>query len=129
MSEFKNYFLQINRVKIPEKLTELEKKHVPILTIPPQIRAGQAFELEVTVGTIQHPIENDHHIQYLDFFIGEVYLTRLTFTPVVMLPRASLTIILKESGLLRAVSRCNLHGQWEGTVELKIAEEAPPEEE
>ena len=121
-----NLFLQINRPQDSDNLSPIEQKHVPQITTPDKIKAGEPFTLEVKVGSIQHPMENDHHIQFLDLYIDEVYLTRLTFIPVVLQPQASLRIILKHSGKLRAVSRCNLHGQWEGSVDLKVEEEAPP---
>ncbi len=126
MTKYHNWFLQINRANDPASLTEMEQKHIPVLKTPEKLTAGKPFLLEVSVGRIQHPVENDHYIQFIDLYVGEVYLTRLTFTPVVLLPQATLSVNLKQSGLLRAVSRCNLHGQWEGTLDLHLAEEPPP---
>ncbi len=115
-----NIFLQVNKAKDPNNLTGPEEKHIPALTIKGAAKAGEPFQLEVQVGRALHPMDNEHHIQFVELFWNDLYLTRVPFTPVIQLPKASLSLVLTRSGKLRAQGRCNLHGVWEGEVELKF---------
>ena len=121
MSEEGNLFYQINRARDKANLTPTEEKHIPVISIPKTIKRGERFKIELKVGSIPHPQENEHHIQFVDLFVDDAYLIRVNFTPVVILSEATITAVLDRSGTLRAVSRCNIHGLWESSVELPIS--------
>lgn len=113
-----NFFWQMN--KKGENPSDLEKKHTAIIEVPENIKAGEPFEVKIKLGEIDHPIENDHFIQFVELYVHDLYVTRIDFTPVIQKPEATIKLILTKGGTLRAVARCNLHGLWESSVDLKI---------
>ena len=116
-------FLRINRAANLMNLTELEKKHLPHISIPMKVAAREPFDIEVEVGgMLKHPNEPGHHIQWIELYAEDVFLARIDLTPQLTEPKTVFTIRLDNVGSvkLRAVSRCNLHGLWEvaGTVSV-----------
>ncbi|MEC4675757.1 MAG: class II SORL domain-containing protein [Nitrospirota bacterium] len=118
-------FCGLNRPKDPENMTELEKKHTPVIECPDNVKAGEPFQVKIKVGEIPHIMEEGHHIQWIDLYSGENFNARIDLTPV--FTRAEVTITLQKSGkhrtsTLRVIERCNLHGQWEATKEITVSE-------
>ncbi len=118
-------FCGLNRPKGPANMTELEKKHTPVIECPDNVKAGEPFQVKIKVGEIPHIMEEGHHIQWIDLYSGENFNARIDLTPV--FTRAEVTITLQKSGkhrtsILRVIERCNLHGQWEATKEITVSE-------
>ena len=83
MSKERSLFCAVNR-KEDEAESGLKEKHVPTLTAPDAIQAGQAFDLKIDCwGGGKHPNEHGHFIQWVEVYAGEVFLTRVEFTAVV----------------------------------------------
>ena len=117
-------FCGVNAVKDPESMTELEKKHVPVITAPSSIRKGECFEVIVEVGKLMpHPNEPGHHIEFIELYAGHTYLARMDFTAKMTGPTMKVYVVLDHiHGELRAFEHCNLHGIWEGDVEIEVTE-------
>lgn len=107
-------FVGVNRPADPRNLSDLEKKHIPVVTAPTSIKAGQCVEVTVEVGKLlPHPNEHKHSIEFVELYADETYLARADFTAVTTCPTVTFRVILP--GLvkeLRALARCNLHGAW-----------------
>lgn len=119
--EIGGQFLRMNSAADLANLTELEKKHLPHISIPVKVAAREPFDIEVEVGgMLKHPNEPEHHIQWIELYADEVFLARTDLTPQLTEPKTRFTIRLDGVGSVKlsAVSRCNLHGLWEvaGTV-------------
>ncbi len=117
-------FVGVNRPVYPDKPTDLEKKHVPVITAPESVKAGECFEVTVEVGKLlAHPNEHGHFIQFIELYIDEVYLGRTDFTAVTTCPTTKFCVALpgpvKE---LRAYGYCNLHGVWASAVPVVVTE-------
>ncbi len=112
----------VNRVKNPENLTDLEKKHLPVIHVPEKVREGEPFSVEVAVGELlKHPNELSHYINWIALYDERyTFLGMATLAPVVSEPRVRFTITLDEPAALRAYAFCNLHGLWEGKRELRF---------
>jgi superoxide reductase len=122
-----NLFETINRVKDPLKKTPLEKSHVPVITAPEKVRAGEPFTVEVSIGEVIHPMGPAHWIEFIALEIGNEPAGRIDFQPKgYLMPKASFTVVLtKESApsgkvTLVAHQRCNLHGYWEGSLTIMV---------
>ncbi|HOO75781.1 MAG: Neelaredoxin [Thermotogae bacterium] len=116
------------------KLGELVKsadfkneKHVPVIVAPDKVKAGEKFEVEVSVGKeIAHPNTVEHYIKWIELYIkyddnpNIVELGRFDFSPVTTEPKAKATIKTDKKGTLIALSYCNLHGLWESQKEIEI---------
>ena len=124
MSQETSLFCQVNKAKDMNNLTDLEKKHHPVISVPAAIKGGEPFEVTVEVGKLlAHPNENGHFTQFIDLYADYVFLARVDLTPVTTLPVMKLQVVFPHPGMkitLRAFARCNLHGVWEGTKEVVI---------
>ncbi|RMF91629.1 MAG: superoxide reductase [Methanobacteriota archaeon] len=114
-------FSDINRAGDPSSLSDLEKKHLPLIDAPDSVKAGEPFEVTVEVGRLlAHPNEPGHHIQWIVLLGGSVTLAMVELTPVSTSPKVTVTITLDKTTRLRALERCNLHGEWEHSKEIKV---------
>ncbi len=76
------------------------ENHVPVIE-----KTGEGFK--VTVGSVPHPMEEDHHIEWIELIAdGEVYRRQLKPGDA---PEATFCI---EADSVKAREYCNLHGHW-----------------
>lgn len=124
MSEVeKGLFCGNNAPKDPGNLTELEKKHMPVIECPDTVKAGEPFQVTIKVGSIPHASEEAHHVQWIDVYFGQNFISRTTVTPVFAKPEITLTLVRgskHKASTMRVIERCNLHGQWETKKEIAI---------
>ncbi len=122
MEQRKNWFVSINRPEDPAHPTPFEQEHAPVLEMPEEVKYGEPVSVTMRVGQQPHPYQNEHHIQFIELFQNDLYLIHIPFIPVVTRPEVTMTLVFKEGGMLRVVSRCNLHGLWETTRLLKVVQ-------
>lgn len=122
-------FTTINKVKDPTQPSPLEKRHAPVIKAPGKVRAGEPFTVEVSVGEDLHSMGPAHWIEYVSLDIGNEPAGRADFQPKGYLsPRVAFTVVLaKESApegkvTLVAHQRCNLHGYWEGSLDIAVTD-------
>ncbi len=124
MSQERSLFCQVNKAKDPANMTDLEKKHTPVITVPAEIRAGETVEVTVEVGKLlAHPNEPGHFIEWIDLYANWVFLARLDLSAVTTQPVMKIPVTIPhgiDTLTIRAFERCNLHGVWEGTVDVKV---------
>ncbi len=103
-------------IKTPKdvnNLTELEKKHVPVITVVKKcglIPEG-CQDVHVKMGEIQHPMLPEHYITSIDFYIDNKFISRVQLTPGKLNPAAALHM-KAQSGRLTVIEHCNIHGNW-----------------
>jgi superoxide reductase len=119
-------FSRINKAKDLSNLSDLEKKHLPIISAPASVKAGEPFEITIEVGKLlAHPNEPAHHIQWIVLLNGSLTMAivQLTpqLTPVMANPRVTLKITLEENAKLRVLERCNIHGEWENSKDVTVS--------
>ena len=122
MAEQQDLFKGVNHPGDVENLTDLQRKHLPVITAPDQARPGECFEVVLEVGKLlAHPNENAHFIEFVELYAGDVYLARQDFTARTTCPVMKVCVALDtELGPLRAFARCNLHGVWEAVKPISI---------
>ncbi len=120
-------FKTINRVKDPSNKTPLEKTHAPFIKAPAKVKAGEPFAVEVSVGENLHVMGPTHWIGLIELAIGNEPAGRADFQPKGYLkPAATFTVVLTREAApagkvtLVAHQRCNLHGYWEGTMDIEV---------
>ncbi|MBU4140945.1 MAG: hypothetical protein KKA80_03525 [Candidatus Omnitrophica bacterium] len=109
----------IKTLKDENNLTELEKKHIPVITVVKKcglIPEG-CLDVHVKMGEIQHPMQAEHYIAHIDFYIDKEFISRVMLTPEKLNPAAALHL-KASSGRLAAIELCNLHGAWIKETEL-----------
>lgn len=112
-------FTKINRPG-PEP-TPMSQKHCATLCICDEPKANQPFQIQFRVGSIPHPMENEHAIHFVEFFVNDLYVARVDLIPVVGQPEGMLSFQLPAgTWKLSAIARCNLHGLWQSEKTIQI---------
>ena len=122
--------------KIGDKVQSADwksEKHVPAITGPDSVKAGDWIKLNVRVGKeIAHPNTVEHHIRWIQVYYtpdGGKFtfdLGRATFNshgegPIVTGSNADFHFTASASGTINAVSHCNIHGLWESSKKLSVS--------
>lgn len=107
----------INKAQDIGNMTDLEKKHVPMIHVSGTPKAGEMFEVTVWVGEqLAHPMEAEHHIEFIDLYSDDMFIARCDLTWSHTMPKTCFNIKLDRPGNLKAFERCNLHGDWTYSV-------------
>jgi superoxide reductase len=118
-----------------------KEKHVPAIDCPDAVKAGELFEVKVSLGTeIAHPNTTEHHISWVSLYFhpeGDKFtydVGRFNFAahgesvagpnqgPVYTHHSVTTTLKIDKPGTLYAVAMCNIHGLWENSKEIGISE-------
>lgn len=120
--ELPDLFVGVNTPENPDDPTDLENKHIPVITAPDSVEAGECFEVTIEVGKLkEHPNEIKHYIEFIQLYAGDTYLARLDLTAVRTCPVMKAAVRLdRDLGPLRAFERCNLHGVWEAQKSIAV---------
>jgi len=120
----RNLFSGVNQPVDLNNLTDLEKKHIPVIDSPGSVGQGECFSVTVEVGKLLvHPNERDHFIEFIDLYADELFLTRVDLTAVNTCPQATVCVsLLGPAKELRSYARCNIHGVWVGTAPITVKE-------
>ncbi|MGD9807063.1 MAG: class II SORL domain-containing protein [Deferribacterales bacterium] len=107
------------------------EKHAPVVVVPSGIKAGEPFEVEVSVGKeIPHPNTAEHYISWISVYFKPaegpvVNVARFEYTAhseagAFTEPVSTFKLKLDKPGKLIATSYCNLHGLWEGSADVSF---------
>lgn len=96
-----------NPMTLLEPFTEGDKaaKHLPVVEI-------DGNKINVAVGEVQHPMDDDHYIQFIEVELGEEKYIKILKPGDV--PEASFVVdeaLLKDNTPI-VKEYCNLHGLW-----------------
>lgn len=112
-------------VRLPKDLnalSELEQKHLPVISAPQKVKRDEAFEVTIEVGKYKaHPNEPGHFIEWIELYSGDTLLFRVSLSGSLSQPRVIIPVKLTHAhGPLKARAKCNLHGLWEGTKDIEV---------
>lgn len=108
------------------------EKHVPVIHLPEEVKAGEPFDVKVSIGdAIGHPNTLEHHIAWFKvFFHAEgsnfpVEVANSNFAAhgeydIFTDPVATATIKTDKPGVIYAVSYCNIHGLWGNKADVNF---------
>jgi superoxide reductase len=119
-------FQGINRLENPQQETGLEKSHVPMIQAPQQVKAGEVFSVEFSIGKVLHPMGPTHWIESVQIDIGnEPGGTLLFRSHGYMKPEGRFNLILGDNLKGKTVSlvvqdKCNLHGIWQSSINVEV---------
>ena len=114
------------------------EKHVPVIEAPKEVKAGEVFDVKVSIGKeVAHPNTTEHHIRWIQLFFKpdndkfSYQVGNYEFTahgeavkganqgPVHTHHAVIASMKIQQSGTLLASSSCNIHGLWENSQEIK----------
>jgi superoxide reductase len=117
-----------------------KEKHVPVIESPAEVKAGEVFEVKVSVGKeIGHPNTTEHHISWITLYfqaegakfpyqVGHYEFSAHGESvegpnqgPVFTHHAVSAALKVTKPGTLYAVALCNIHGLWENNLEIRIS--------
>lgn len=127
MTSEKEYSLtEINKPTDWNNLTNMAKKHVPIIEAPSKVKTKESFIVKIKVGGIdgvEHPNTLSHWINWVALYAGNRWISRAVFAPEMTNKNVvTFNLTLDESTTLRAQEFCNLHGVWEGKTKKVTVE-------
>lgn len=96
----------------PDALTDEERAHVPVLTLPRHVHLGRPFDLVVQVGLRPHEMSAAHHIDWIEIALDGERALVIDLTPDVPYPIVRVPIVVRAATTLIARARCNQHGVW-----------------
>jgi superoxide reductase len=100
--------------------TESNPAHTPVITAPDTVKAGEPFDVTITVGAKPHPSETTHFIRYIALYAGDVELARVDLTPTLTVPTVTLKVQLEKSTTLRALAAPNHSAAWVATRPITV---------
>lgn len=112
----------VNQPKDLSNLSDLEKKHMPVITAPAKAAKDEEFEVKIEVGKLlAHPNEPVHFIEWVELYSGDTFLGEAYFSGGTSAPVAIFRIKLSHShGPLIAWAKCNIHGLWKASKDIAI---------
>lgn len=91
-----------------------------MLTLPPRIVAGRAFDLVVQVGLTPHAMEAEHFITWVELLLGEERAWVTDLSPSVAYPIVRLPVRVARSTTLTVRAHCNRHGVWRTRLPIDV---------
>ncbi len=114
---------KLSRLTNRKKPSMLEKKHVPLIKAPSQVKKGEWFNIEVKVGfMVEHPSTPEHFINEIKLLLdGHETIELENEAGGNTSPNGYFRIRLNKTCRLEAIAECNLHGAWIGEpVTVKV---------
>jgi len=110
----------------PER--EGKEKHVPDIEAPASMKAGEEFQVTVTVGKqVPHPNTIEHHIKWIQVFsvvegrpYNPVHVATFDVGPTFGDPKVTFSMKLEKKATLFALEYCNIHGVWENSIRVEM---------
>jgi len=112
----------VNLPKDTSNLSDLEKKHAPVIDAPKSVKKDQPFDITIEVGKLlAHPNEAGHFIEWIEVYCGDTFLGRVNYSGGTSFPKAVFKSQLSHAhGPLKVWAKCNLHGLWEGIRDIAV---------
>lgn len=106
-------------IKDLQNLSDFEKKHLPQIDVKEADEKGFSL-IEVTIGQggIIHPSEDKHWIYAIELFGDDKLIGKVSLEPSISRGFLSVRANLKDIKTLKAISRCNLHGNFTFSINL-----------
>ena len=105
-----------------ENLTDLERIHLPKISLPPVVEDGSQASI---VCSVDHPMDEDHYIksiQIMNFADPIVIKGKFFLTPVNGEAYLSTQIRLSGGeGTVWVIAECNKHGKWAASKKVTVA--------
>jgi len=99
----------------PDNLTDGDKKHIPQIVVVKEcglIPGGSCTDVHVRVGEIEHVMQADHYIRYIDYYVDRSFVARTWLSPEACHPAAGLHLKVSAGSSIIALENCNVHGNW-----------------
>jgi superoxide reductase len=117
-----------------------QEKHVPVIECPDRVTPSELFDIKVTLGKeVAHPNTTEHHIRWISVFFqpdGGKFTHQIGHFefcahgesaeganqgPVYTHHGVTAAAKITASGMVYALSLCNIHGLWQSAKKVELA--------
>jgi predicted secreted protein len=106
----------------PDNLTEMERIHLPKITMPPVVEDGSQAPIQIE---LDHPMDEDHYIRHIQIIgFNDPVQTKGNFYFSPMNGEAFIGTQIRLNGgesTVWVVAECNQHGRWAASKGTKVA--------
>ncbi len=106
----------------PDNLTEMERIHLPKITMPPVVEDGSQASIQIEMD---HPMDEDHYIRHIQIVgFNDPVQTKGTFYFSPLNGEAFIATQIRLNGgesTVWVVAECNQHGRWASSKGTKVA--------
>ncbi len=106
----------------PDNLTEMERLHLPKITLPPVVEDGAQAPIQIEMD---HPMEDDHYIKHIQIIgFNDPVQTKGNFYFSALNGEAFIGTQIRLNGgesTVWVVAECNQHGRWAASKDTKVA--------
>jgi len=106
----------------PANLTEMERIHLPKITMPPVVEDGSQAPIQIEMD---HPMDDDHYITHIQIIgFNDPVQTKGNFYFSPMNGEAFIGTQIRLNGgesTVWVVAECNQHGRWASSKGTKVA--------
>lgn len=115
-----DYFAVTHEVADPDHMSDMEKKHTPVIHVQETGEAGLR-DVTVVVGELmRHPNEPAHFIQWIELWADDRFIARYDMSPVLAEPRITARVSVGAASEIRALGHCNIHGTWLASASVGV---------
>ncbi len=99
---------------------EGREKHVPQIIVTGEcgLIPNACRDVHVKIGSVPHPMQSDHWIQWIDVYINKEFSARYQLKPDHLQASVGLHIKNSVTGTLTIIQHCNKHGSWMAEAQL-----------
>lgn len=106
----------------PNNLTEMERIHLPKITMPPVVEDGSQAPIQIE---LDHPMDDDHYIRHIQIIgFNDPVQTKGNFYFSPLNGQAFIGTQIRLNGgesTVWVVAECNQHGRWASSKGTKVA--------
>ncbi len=106
----------------PDNLTEMERIHLPNITLPPVVEDGSQASIQIE---LDHPMDDDHYISNIQIIgFNDPVQTKGNFYFSPLNGEAFMATQIRLNGgesTVWVVAECNQHGRWASSAHTKVA--------
>ena len=103
----------------PNNLSDMEKKHIPLIDIKKQcgLVGPGCVDANIKVGSVIHVMEAKHFIMYIDVYLDHNFIARYHMVPEKLNPVLGIHLKVTQ-GKLTVLENCNIHGRWSAEADI-----------
>jgi predicted secreted protein len=111
-----------NFAQDPENLTDMERIHLPKITLPPVVEDGSQAPIQIEMD---HPMDEDHYIKNIQIIgFNDPVQTKGNFYFSPLNGQAFMSTQIRLNGgesTVWVVAECSQHGRWASSRNTKVA--------
>ena len=111
-----------NFARDPANLTDLEREHLPKITLPPVVEDGSQAPIQIE---LDHPMEPDHYIRHIQIIgFKDPVQTKGNFYFSPLNGEAFIGTQIRLNGgesTVWVIAECNQHGRWAASKDTQVA--------